>query len=123
MAYARQSERCKRVVAPRGNVTPRFCPYCGQRLSGAPVERPGRSLIGQRATSGRAIASLVLGLLSFIPVVGFFDAIAAIALGASAQGRIKDSGGSLGGEGFATAGVVLGILGIMWNVAVCMGFR
>ncbi|MGH2719498.1 MAG: DUF4190 domain-containing protein [Actinomycetota bacterium] len=61
-----------------------------------------------------AIAALIMGLLTF--VLGWFlgiPAILAIAFGRSAKREIAASGGAVGGRGMATAGQVLGVIGIL----------
>jgi type IV pilus assembly protein PilA len=58
-------------------------------------------------TSGMAIASLILGIFLFFPL-----SIPAIVLGHIALSQIKKSAGRIGGGGLATAGLVLGYLGI-----------
>jgi type IV pilus assembly protein PilA len=55
-------------------------------------------------TSGKAIASLVCGLLIFIPMAF----VAAIIFGHLALSEIRKSAGRLKGEGLAMAGLVLG---------------
>jgi hypothetical protein len=60
-------------------------------------------------TSGKAIASLICGLLFFIP----FLFVAAIIFGHLALSEIRKSAGRLKGEGFALAGLVLGYLWIV----------
>ena len=60
-------------------------------------------------TDSQATVSLVLGIISVICCalvgpVAFF-------LGNSARGRIQASGGTVGGSGMATAGMILGIIG------------
>ena len=67
----------------------------------------------QPKTSGLAITSLVLGILSLLlcalgPVFG----IPAIICGHVASGRIKRSGGSLSGKGLAMAGFITGYANI-----------
>jgi type IV pilus assembly protein PilA len=85
-----------------------FCGRCGNRLvsaaavAGAPGT--GYAPTGQETTSGKAIASLVMGILVFIP----FSAVAAIILGHLALSEIKKSAGRLKGQGLATAGLILG---------------
>lgn len=61
-------------------------------------------------TSGKAIASLILGLLFFVP----FAFIAAIVFGHIALSEIKKSAGRLTGEGMAIAGLVLGYMGVVF---------
>jgi hypothetical protein len=63
-------------------------------------------------TSSLAIASLLFGILglTLFPIIG---GIIALITGYMARNQIRDSGGTLGGQGLATAGIVLG-----W---ICMG--
>jgi uncharacterized membrane protein len=65
-------------------------------------------------TSGKAIASLVLGIGGFVifPVV---LSILAIVFGRSARREIAERPG-LGGAGLATAGIVLGWIGVALTV-------
>ena len=91
-----------------------FCSACGQTFSGAPSPAPLPTATGTPGppafpeTSGKAIASLVCGLLSLI----FPAAIAAIVLGHISRSEIRKSGGRLQGEGMALVGLILGYLGI-----------
>ena len=64
-----------------------------------------------RRTSGWAVASLVLGILSFM-CLPFIGAVVAIVFGAVAKGGIKRSKDDVGGSGLATAGIVLGIVNL-----------
>jgi hypothetical protein len=68
-------------------------------------------------TSGTAIASMIFGILSWcvLPLIG---AILAIVLGHSARNEIRRAPpGMIEGEGFATAGLILG-----WaHVAIVFG--
>lgn len=61
-------------------------------------------------TSGYAIASLILGIAGFLvfPVV---PSILAVVLGQKARDELRRDQ-TLGGEGLATAGIVLGWVGI-----------
>lgn len=59
-------------------------------------------------TNGMAIASLVLGIVW----IGGIGAILALVFGTKARRSIDASGGREGGRGMATAGVVLGCIGI-----------
>ena len=62
-------------------------------------------------TNVMAIISLVCGIASFaiLPLIGH---VAAVVLGYRARREIADSRGAQSGEGIATAGIVLGWLGI-----------
>ena len=85
-----------------------FCGRCGNRLvsAAAVAGAPGAGYMptGAETTSGKAIASLVMGILVFIP----FSAVAAIILGHLALSEIKKSAGRLKGQGLATAGLIMG---------------
>ncbi len=124
MPYARQCDSCRQVVGPRGGLAPRFCPHCGARLTGGPFESPETRTAGApfvyRQTSVAAVAALVLGLLSFVPFLGFPLGVIGVALGGSASGRIRRSRGTLGGETMATAGLILGILGALFSLLLCL---
>jgi hypothetical protein len=61
---------------------------------------------------GPAVAALVCGILS-LTGCAFFTGIPAIILGGRARREIRSSGGRLGGEGVATAGLVTGWLGTL----------
>lgn len=66
-----------------------------------------------------AIASLVLGIVSLV-VFGIILGPIAIVLGVQAKKRIAASGGQLGGAGMATAGMILGVLGIIGAIIVAV---
>ena len=83
-----------------------FCQFCGSNLavsavpSVAPPVSPG--------TSGKAIASLICGLLFFL----LPSAIVAVIMGHLSLSDIRRSAGRLGGRGMAIAGLVLGYAGL-----------
>lgn len=71
-------------------------------------------------TSGQATAVMVLGIVGLsvfcIYGLGVIPAIVALALAPGARRQIRDSGGTLTGEGFIRAGVIcawvaIGLLG------------
>jgi Domain of unknown function (DUF4190) len=74
-----------------------------------------------QTTNTMAVASLILGVLWFAGL----GSILAIVFGARAKSEIAASRGAQGGEGLATAGIVLGILGLVVPLfalfAVCAG--
>ncbi|MGD8453538.1 MAG: hypothetical protein PVJ57_17125 [Phycisphaerae bacterium] len=119
MAYARQCDRCRRVVAPRGNLNARYCPYCGAQLSGAPVEMPSSSGTTPDFAGAAAAVAVVCGVLSLLlPGVGVFPAIIAIGFGAQTVRRATSLPGQPG-IGAGRAGVVLGIIGLVVQLLVC----
>jgi hypothetical protein len=70
--------------------------------------------------SGKAIAALVLGILGIVScqVLG----IAAIVLGQQANQEIAASGGQVGGEGFAKAGIIMGWVAVALLALGVLGF-
>ncbi|HTY87262.1 MAG TPA: DUF4190 domain-containing protein [Candidatus Acidoferrum sp.] len=68
-------------------------------------------------TSGLAIWSLVLGILS-LTCFSILSAIPGVICGHKALSRINHSGGTLEGRGLAIAGLIMGYLGIAWAVFV-----
>jgi type IV pilus assembly protein PilA len=86
------------------------CPFCGRNLA-VPAPAPGvysGMPPGNTETSGKAIGSLVCGILFFfLPA-----AIAAVVLGHLSLSEIRQSAGRLAGRGMAIAGLVLGYLGL-----------
>lgn len=79
-------------------------------MSQAPPPIPGSTSTPK--TSGLAIWSLVLGILS-LTCFSIFAAVPGVICGHKALSRIKRSGGGLGGQGMAIAGLVLGYFGIV----------
>lgn len=72
---------------------------------------PPAGFVGSPAprTSGFAIASMVLGILW----VYWIGSILAIIFGVIAKNQIRDGDGKVTGDGMATAGIVLGIIGLV----------
>jgi hypothetical protein len=70
-------------------------------------------------TSNLALASLILGILSwiFLPILG---SIGAVITGHMAKNEIKSSMGALAGDGMATAGLVLGYANIALAACGCL---
>lgn len=86
----------------------KFCRTCGRVVSDGSGVTLGASSPPVRVepaeTSGKAIASLICGLLFFIPLLF----IGAIVFGHMALSEIRKSAGRLKGEGIAMAGLTLG---------------
>ncbi len=85
----------------------KFCKYCGEKLVDEAVKE--EEVTKQLKTSGLAIASLVLGILFFVP----FAPLLAIIFGIIARHIISKSKGTLKGKGMAHAGFVLGSIYII----------
>jgi type IV pilus assembly protein PilA len=96
----------------------RICRWCQRDLTGAPYQPAAPSPrqwdpnaappTSSPKTSGKAIASLVLGIFPVIPLVG---SILAIVFGHTARTEIRRSAGRLTGDGLALAGLILGYIG------------
>jgi hypothetical protein len=79
--------------------------------SGLPRGEEASRAFRPPVTSGKAVASFILGLLSFCLFI--FAGIPAIILGIISLVNISRSNGRLKGHGLAIAGIVLGVLGGM----------
>jgi len=72
------------------------------------------------STNGLAIASLVLGVVGWIPCGA--GSIVAIVLGFVARSQIRASQGRQGGDGLALAGIILGFLAVaLWIALLVIG--
>jgi len=73
-----------------------------------------------RPNSGLAIGSLIASILglTFVPTIG---SIVGVILGYMARRQIEESGGAVGGEGLAKAGIVIGWIGVGLTVlGICI---
>jgi hypothetical protein len=70
-------------------------------------------------TSTLAIVSLISGIVSWF-LLPFIAAIAAVITGHMAKNEIRKSNGTLGGNGMATAGLVLGYVQLGLGVCLCL---
>ena len=71
--------------------------------------------------SGMAIASLIASILglTLFPTIG---SIIGLILGYMARNQIRDSGGTIGGDGLARAGIIVGWIGIgLMAIGICIG--
>lgn len=70
----------------------------------------------QQTTNGKAIASMVLGILSIVvPYIGLLIGIIGLVITKQASNEIKMTGE--GGKGFVTTGLVTGIIGVaIWSL-------
>ena len=72
-----------------------------------------------KPNSNMAIASMVLGILGWTILPGLAS-IAAIITGHMAKKEINGSMGQLGGDGMATAGLVMGYASVAIVLCVCL---
>lgn len=80
-----------------------------------------------RPTDGQATAALVVGILSLVGVLCYgvpalIMGPIAIYLGLHSRTRIRASGGALGGQGFAMAGWICGIVGVVLGALYLLFF-
>ena len=80
--------------------------------------KPPTTKDGGSKTSGKAVASLVLGFLSIIGMC--FTGIPGLILGIIGLSDVNRSGGRVGGKGMAVFGIVLSSLGIVWTIIVLL---
>ncbi len=86
----------------------------------SPMDEPFKPGPAGKATgtSGKAIASLVLGLLSFVGMC--LTGIPGLILGIIGLSDVNKSAGRLGGKGLAIAGIVLSTIGIFWTIGAIL---
>ena len=104
------------LCAAENPIDGRYCLKCGALLQGQRSLPPqplyetasAQPFTGPTETSGKAIGSLICGLMFFF----FPVAIIAIVLGHLSLGEIRRSAGRLTGRGMAVTGLVLGYAGV-----------
>jgi hypothetical protein len=112
----------------QGTADDTFCAECGEPMAQPPHNQAGVTdhtpvsnvaAAGPTSTNGVAIAALVCGILG---ILGGLPAVLAIIFGYVGRRQIDESRGLVGGRGFATAGIVLGWIGvailIFWIVII-----
>src|SRR5215472_15481199 len=102
--------------------TAQACPRCGALVTAVPQSPPtpvplpaGAAAVPQQyaglETDGKAVGSLILGILAIFPF-GFLAGIPAVVLGHLSKSTIAKSMGRLKGEGMATAGLIMGYFSV-----------
>jgi hypothetical protein len=89
----------ERPVAPGGFPPPGQASAPGYYFGAVPI---------RQSTNGFAVASMVLGILW----IYWIGSILALVFGYIAKKQIRESNGTQGGQGMATAGIVLGWIGV-----------
>jgi hypothetical protein len=114
-----EAQFCQDCGAPLGEAASQAEPV--QPLAPPPSQPPEPRLEGGvppeggPPTSGLAIAALVLGILGVIQVLPVVGSALALLFGYMARSDIRDRPAALSGEGLATAGIVLGWIGVgLW---------
>lgn len=105
---------CRTELRPAGGPPPDFAQAPG-RSDGPPVYAATGAGGAPTTTNGMAVASLVLGIVGvvgFLGVLFIIGSILALVFGYVARGQIDQARGTQTGRGMATAGVVLGWVGV-----------
>jgi hypothetical protein len=79
-------------------------------------EYPQPPIQPAKPNSTLAIVSLIAGILGFIQVVPLIGPLVAVITGHMAKSEIKKSNGALGGDGMATAGLILGYIPLVLSI-------
>jgi hypothetical protein len=117
--------RCNQVTTPRHERPPRYCANCGTALPPTPPwrrEAPARRA-GSRRISKLALAAFLCALLGFIPMCGAIGAVTALGLAAQARSCIEQPGSNLAGSNLAKIATALGIIALIIQFLLCIGFR
>jgi Domain of unknown function (DUF4190) len=105
-----------------GGFPPSPMPPAGPPPAGPPPYGPPAGT-GQ-STNGKAIAALILGIVSIVLCLGYLAGVPAIILGRMAKKEIDQGNGT--GEGLAQAGFITGLIGtvisalltILWIILI-----
>jgi hypothetical protein len=97
------------------------CPMCNgtmgiPALSNQTASAPPMAA-QKKEPCGLATASLVCGILGIITCIPLFG-LPAVICGHKANGRIKNSGGTMGGDGLALAGLITGYISMAMMVTI-----
>lgn len=92
-------------------------PQPGYSYGPPPQPGAGGPMYLQPQTSGYAIASMVLGITGFV-ALGIIGSILALVFANLAEKEIRASNGQLVGQGYVTAGRVMGWIGVALTALV-----
>jgi uncharacterized membrane protein len=99
--------------------TARFCTACGVNTFTVGSTIPASYAGAAPPTNGYAVASMVLGICGCVGLF-FVGPILALVFGHRARREIANTGHN--GSSFASAGIVLGWVGLTLNVVVIVGY-
>lgn len=99
------------------------CRWCAEEIADEAVvcKHCGRNNEENRAvkTSGLAVASLVCSIAGLFMCL-FIGQIIGIVLGYKARQEIKEAAGALEGDGLASAGIIVGWVGIAIDIVIVL---
>jgi type IV pilus assembly protein PilA len=99
-------------AAPPAAPAPAAAPAPGRvALAQWQAAPPARPYVGQQVTDGKAVGSLILGILAMLGF-WFLAGIPAVILGHLSRKSIRENLGRLRGEGMALAGLIMGYISI-----------
>ncbi len=110
-------------VAPSGSAWLNAPPVQPQPYAAQPQASPGQGQAypaGPQQTDGKAVASLVLGILSIFMCFSFLTGIPAVIFGHISKANIRKSMGRLKGDGMATAGLIMGYVSFTVMIPVIL---
>jgi len=110
--------KCGKILSDSG----KFCQNCGQEISSAEYSRQADRKQNYYAapqtqptkTNALALTGFILGCVSLIFNLWGIVGLAALVLSVIGYNQISAAGEN--GKGFATAGIILGAVGILWGI-------
>jgi hypothetical protein len=94
------------------------CRYCGRDLATGRPDLPQQPVAAAAPVRTRTNAMAVLSLILSLIWMGGIGSILAVIFGFMAQSEIDKSNGEQTGRGLATAGIVLGFLGVSFVIVI-----
>lgn len=91
----------------------KFCPNCGESMGEGAANNTVATSTGVK-TNGLAVAGFVTGLSSLL--INFMGLVGLVALILSAVGLTKTGPGKDKGRGMAVAGLILGIISVIYGI-------
>ncbi len=92
------------------------CPKCGVPVAGENVQSQAAGVLEKAPNS---ISGFVCSLIGFcVPFVGVVFSTIALVLCVKGQKAVRMKPNAYSGTGFLTAGLILGIIGLVWSIGL-----